>query len=681
MMERLRSGIVGVAILFWGWQVNGWLVAVPLAMAGVLPLWVRARLPFSRADFHRALEVCWLLALGGVLWVYSQESVGNVLRTFFRWTPLVAAPAWLVQVWSTEGRVPASALIPLPAWRRRMREGEWPMDMAPLFAALCVLAASTAGGGRPEFFVGLLMVVGMALWAWRMPGAPVGVAAVMFGVAAWGSWNVSRGMAEFQQWVEARVIDWTSQWQREGSPSRISRTSIGQTGRVGGTGRIVFEATPEAGVPMPWRWRTAAFSAWRDGSWYAGGSGFQELDGTEGEWVLDADARWTGAVAVEWARGRTRGLIPLPLGTRRLVDLPADKVEVSPLGVVRVEISAGVVPFRAEYAEAGTWESPPSEEDQHGVPTLELPAIRAVAEALELAGQTSADMERTVANFFAREFHYTVDLVDTPAEDARAVTPVGRFLLGHRTGHCEFFATAATLLLREAGVPARYVTGYLLNPSDRVGGRYRVRDAQAHAWVQVWRNDAWVDFDPTPSVDFSDPAVAGNVWTRRWHALRFTVARWWWLGEKRLLRQAYWLVLPLVALLLWRFRSLRAAQERSGQADPSHRAWPGLDSEWYAAEAALTESGWSKGDRETLSAWRRRLETAGWTGPEVGGLAEGWVLHQRLRFDPPGLEATERGVLARRAEEVAGQVRQKGRPEAMREGKDPGRDERVKEMR
>lgn len=661
MMDRLRSGIVGVAILFWGWQVNGWLVAVPLVVAGWLPWWIRARLPFARSDFHRALEVCWLLGLGGVLWVYSQETVGNVLRTFFRWTPLVAAPAWLVQVWSTEGRVPASAMIPLPAWRRRMREGEWRVDTSPLFAALCVLAASTAGGGRPEFFVGLLVVVGLALWVWRIPGASmgtsVGVAAVVYGVAAWGSWNVSRGMVEFQHWVEARVIDWTSQWQREGSPSRISRTSIGRTGRVGGTGRIVFEATPDAGVPMPWRWRTAAFSAWRDQLWFAGGSGFQELDGTVDQWVLDSDTRWTGAVSVEWARGRTRGLVPLPLGTRRLVDLPADKVEVSPLGVVRVEINAGVVPFRAEYAESGTWESPPNEEDQHGVPEVERPAIRAVAEALQLAGQAPADVERTVADFFAREFRYTVDLVDPPAEDARAVTPVGRFLLGHRTGHCEFFATAATLLLREAGVPARYVTGYLLNPSDRVGGRYRVRDAQAHAWVQVWRNEVWVDFDPTPSVDFGDPVVAGSVWARRWHALRFSVARWWWLGEKRLLRQAYWLVVPLVALLLWRFRSLRAAREPSGQADVSGRVWSGMDSEWYAAEEVLTKSGWSKGDQESLGAWRYRLETAGWSGAEVTGLTEGWVLHQRLRFDPLGLEAGEREELMRRAEAVVDRVR------------------------
>ncbi|MBC6459341.1 transglutaminase-like domain-containing protein [Actinomadura sp. HBU206391] len=77
--------------------------------------------------------------------------------------------------------------------------------------------------------------------------------------------------------------------------------------------------------------------------------------------------------------------------------------------------------------------------------------------------------------------------------------PLMDFLLYDRAGYCQHFAGAAALLLRMAGVPTRVAVGFAtgLRAGD---GHYSVRDADAHAWIEVYfQNYGWVPFNPTPS--------------------------------------------------------------------------------------------------------------------------------------------------------------------------------------
>ncbi len=82
--------------------------------------------------------------------------------------------------------------------------------------------------------------------------------------------------------------------------------------------------------------------------------------------------------------------------------------------------------------------------------------------------------------------------------------PVDELLYGTRLGFCEHFASSFAYLMRAAGVPARLVTGYLggMVNRDTGGSPYLiVRQADAHAWVEVWlAGQGWVRVDPTAAV-------------------------------------------------------------------------------------------------------------------------------------------------------------------------------------
>jgi transglutaminase-like putative cysteine protease len=79
--------------------------------------------------------------------------------------------------------------------------------------------------------------------------------------------------------------------------------------------------------------------------------------------------------------------------------------------------------------------------------------------------------------------------------------PVDQFLFDTRSGFCEHYSSAFAVLMRAAGIPARIVTGYLGGELNQLGNYMIVRQADAHAWTEVWFQDAgWVRIDPTAAV-------------------------------------------------------------------------------------------------------------------------------------------------------------------------------------
>lgn len=80
------------------------------------------------------------------------------------------------------------------------------------------------------------------------------------------------------------------------------------------------------------------------------------------------------------------------------------------------------------------------------------------------------------------------------------------FLFDNGEGYCQHFAAAATLLYRLYGIPARYASGYLVQPSDfrLQDGTWRaeVTDMSAHAWTEIFLEDyGWTPVEVTPAAD------------------------------------------------------------------------------------------------------------------------------------------------------------------------------------
>jgi transglutaminase-like putative cysteine protease len=124
------------------------------------------------------------------------------------------------------------------------------------------------------------------------------------------------------------------------------------------------------------------------------------------------------------------------------------------------------------------------------------PRSTKLAHNMRAAAPTARDYVAAVLNMFRQEnFRYTT----TPPR--LGVNSVDEFLFSTRAGFCEHYASAFAVMMRAAGIPARIVTGYQGGELNNVGDYMIVRQADAHAWTEVWLEDAgWVRIDPTGAV-------------------------------------------------------------------------------------------------------------------------------------------------------------------------------------
>ena len=120
------------------------------------------------------------------------------------------------------------------------------------------------------------------------------------------------------------------------------------------------------------------------------------------------------------------------------------------------------------------------------------------------------DKAKGVCDYFRQNFSYSLSV-----NNGEGTEVMGNFLYKTKQGHCALFATATTLVLRELGVPARYVTGYVVaGEGESVDGgySYTLREKDLHAWVEVFvENVGWLPFDPTAAVDGFDGMASEAV--------------------------------------------------------------------------------------------------------------------------------------------------------------------------
>lgn len=121
---------------------------------------------------------------------------------------------------------------------------------------------------------------------------------------------------------------------------------------------------------------------------------------------------------------------------------------------------------------------------------------------LELSQQmrrTAPDDETFITNvlqnFNQEEFFYTLE------PPALGRNPVDSFLFDTRRGFCEHYASAFAVMMRAVGIPSRIVLGYQGGEMNPMGAYMIVRQADAHAWTEVWLpNRGWYRIDPTAAV-------------------------------------------------------------------------------------------------------------------------------------------------------------------------------------
>lgn len=127
------------------------------------------------------------------------------------------------------------------------------------------------------------------------------------------------------------------------------------------------------------------------------------------------------------------------------------------------------------------------------LPTLDR-RIPELARKFTAGATTELERARAIERHLRTGYGYTLQLPDRQVAD-----PLAYFLFIRKKGHCEYFASAMTVLLRTQGIPARLATGFQSGVYNRVSDLWLIRASDAHSWVEAWiPGRGWTTFDPTP---------------------------------------------------------------------------------------------------------------------------------------------------------------------------------------
>ncbi|MGV3615815.1 MAG: DUF4129 domain-containing transglutaminase family protein [Fimbriimonas sp.] len=126
---------------------------------------------------------------------------------------------------------------------------------------------------------------------------------------------------------------------------------------------------------------------------------------------------------------------------------------------------------------------------------------RVIELARSAAGEEGTDFERAerIRREIAGRIKYNINAAATPG----GLDPIEHVLFDQKEAYCDVFASAMVVMARAAGIPARYVTGYLPSPENvDAGGRYVVLESDAHAWAELYfEGTGWVVFDATSGAE------------------------------------------------------------------------------------------------------------------------------------------------------------------------------------
>ncbi|MCA0458614.1 MAG: transglutaminaseTgpA domain-containing protein [Chloroflexi bacterium] len=253
-------------------------------------------------------------------------------------------------------------------------------------------------------------------------------------------------------------------------------------------------------------WRGYAFDYYDGRNWSESNDALRPYHaGRSGRFVLDNDVREKTFVQTFYIAHDMPNILWAG-GTPVTVFFPSQEIAMDVTGGIKVgsALAEGTVysvestsqTFEPEVLRNATGEIPDWVQSRYyQLPETVTDRTRELALTITGGKTTTYDKVIAVRDYVLNTFPYDY----FPPPQAPDTDAVDQFLFVDKRGVCEHFTSAMVVLLRAAGIPARFVVGYGSGTYNPITGYYEVRANDAHAWVEVYFPGVeWVPFDPTP---------------------------------------------------------------------------------------------------------------------------------------------------------------------------------------
>jgi protein-glutamine gamma-glutamyltransferase len=658
--------LLGVSLVFWGVMTDRVLLGLLLAIIVESTHFLKIRWEFGEGSAAKAWQITTIgIAISTAL-IFLDHAPYQALPVLLTWLPLLLLPMQFVQCFGLRDSIPLSIFSFLAKRRhkRNLRLGLPEQVIHINFGNIyfvVILVSATLGSRSNAVPYSMMFLPGLVvLTGWRLLGASQSrkrsLIIALF-VAGWISLAGQIGLNH--------LADSFGNRSPGGSPFNPNSvfTMIGRPGQVALSPDIVWRLSPLGKAPRPTLLRTATYGTFHGSTWVNQRLlAFRDLDNIEPEkgnvfYLLSDDTTpeiQRECISPSLPRFSLRGSafaetpLPLPGDSASLVEFELDGIEVNPLGTVRIYPKRSVVSGTVLWNRPATPDSAPVLKEDLMIPNIEREDISSMAKEIGLDQEATLEGKLALLrSWFRQNFKYSTSLsISSSNYRSTYRTAIAQFLSTSRTGHCEYFATAAALLLREVGIPVRYAIGYAVVERDPKREEFVIRGTHGHSWCRVWdeRGGQWIDFDATPPSWLATSTPASTIAQKFSDAqkrIREDFSLWRNQPANRLAASLVMLTLALgvlgfISMRLWRSKQrLEAVEMTTCYRGPV--VWTPLN----AIEKVVEKRLGARPLGVPLATWLMRLRPS---LPDTRALEEAIELHQRLRFDPvaPQLSQQER---------------------------------------
>ncbi len=598
---------LGVILLFWGWHHHLLFVAVSLCLIVESIHFLKIRFEFRPADFNKFIDVSIVLLAGTVVIALSVETQ-KAMSILLRWLPVIFLPIIAAQQFSTKGKIDIRAFFLVGRKKERIQALDVKqIDVSYYYALIVLLSTGMTHLRGKIFYIGIALIFLWALWQVsprRVPRLVWGLC--LFGVVFFGFLGhqaIHRISVKAQMWM----IDYFANYHNT-NPYKSS-TALGDIGNLKLFDEILFRVKKsnydksETGILL----QNATYNIFATTTWYAQ-VGFEPVQpGNEKTfWQIQPPVENKKEMTIYSRLVKEKAVLNLPPGVISIGQMKVGTCEKNAMQTVRVEEGPSFIKSLVTYTGNLSYDAAPYERDLM-VPKKEQSGIEKIVQDLDLENQSKKQILKTIKSFFSTQYAYSLDLKGKGRHD----TPIQNFLYNTKAGHCEFFATTTALTLRQVNIPTRYVTGFIAHEYSRMENCIVVRQRDAHAWVKVYLNGQWENFDTTPAsfLQKDSQLVQTSALTNILSFIRFKLFQLRHeVGKKMMEKYGFWLVLPLAIILIFRLKKSNTIKKsKSLVKKPSENSGRSSHDSFFLIEKLLLKKGYPKYSYETYLSWYNRV--------------------------------------------------------------------------
>jgi len=540
------------AVLFWGWQVHLLWIALCLGILLESASLIKSKFDFKPSDFNKFIDISTILLAGTIviaLTIEAEEAIFILLK----WIPLIFLPVMAAQVFSTRGKIDIQSFF-LVTRRKAKLENYYSrtIDFSYIYSLFCIISAGSANRLGHLYYLCIVILFIWALWHVRSKRISLFLWGISIFITIIAGFAGHNGIRLASVKINQLVMEYYNNYYNINPFKNF--TAMGDIRNLKLSDKIVLRVSFENYTPgKAYLLHNASYNKFVKSNWF-GQSEFKNIEPSKNNtfWQINDPVRDTERVTAYFKLIRDKAVLSLPSGVVSISEMKTGSCKKNTMQSIRIEDGPSLIKSVASYTGKLSYDTKPCDYDLL-IPAKELPAIIRIARELGISDKSDKEILKTVKTYFLKLFTYSLELKGK----GEYKTPLLNFLNHTKAGHCEFFATATTLLLRQANIPARYVTGYIAHEYSRIEKQLIVRQRDAHAWVKVFINGHWQNFDTTPpSFLIEDSNKVKSSLVR--DSLSFLGFKLLQLknetGTKLMKKYGFWLTLPLGMILFFRLR-------------------------------------------------------------------------------------------------------------------------------